>query len=239
MRPAVTTCFHQQLSGLAHMGLISSSRADTTRRAHVAVYRTACWQGEADGAVPIALYAARAALNWRAIPVLVRSKTTIKLHMGLQPYWNIGISRPPCSVRCAGRQDQVHSRERHQDARGAGRLQNPHLGSLPEHKSMQVCLVTFVPRPPQCHVPKAAGQPHLMGASPSLCARPRGVADVSPTILGSCLGCTHVHAHRPRLSPRKLTWPLCRDAICSLILGSPPGKVYSKLRSTCARLNDS
>ncbi|KAK9869051.1 hypothetical protein WJX84_009928 [Apatococcus fuscideae] len=31
---------------------------------------------------------------------------------------------------------------------------------------------------------------------------------------------------------------VCRDSICSLILGSPPGKVYSKLRSVCARLND-
>jgi RNA-binding protein PNO1 len=30
-----------------------------------------------------------------------------------------------------------------------------------------------------------------------------------------------------------------RDAVCSLILGSPPGKVYSKLRSVCARLHDS
>jgi RNA-binding protein PNO1 len=30
---------------------------------------------------------------------------------------------------------------------------------------------------------------------------------------------------------------VARDAICSLILGSPPGKVYSKLRSVCARLN--
>lgn len=28
-----------------------------------------------------------------------------------------------------------------------------------------------------------------------------------------------------------------RDALCSLILGSPAGKVYSKLRSVCARLN--
>ena len=32
---------------------------------------------------------------------------------------------------------------------------------------------------------------------------------------------------------------LCRDAICGLILGSPPGKVYSKLRSVCTRLNSS
>lgn len=31
----------------------------------------------------------------------------------------------------------------------------------------------------------------------------------------------------------------CRDAICGLILGSPPGKVYSKLRSVCARLSNS
>lgn len=30
---------------------------------------------------------------------------------------------------------------------------------------------------------------------------------------------------------------VARDAICSLILGSPPGKVYSKLRTVCARLN--
>lgn len=32
---------------------------------------------------------------------------------------------------------------------------------------------------------------------------------------------------------------IARDALCSLIMGSPPGKVYSKLRSVCARLNDS
>lgn len=32
---------------------------------------------------------------------------------------------------------------------------------------------------------------------------------------------------------------VARDAICALIMGSPPGKVYSKLRSVCARLNDS
>lgn len=32
---------------------------------------------------------------------------------------------------------------------------------------------------------------------------------------------------------------VARDAICGLILGSPPGKVYSKLRSVCARLNSS
>jgi RNA-binding protein PNO1 len=32
---------------------------------------------------------------------------------------------------------------------------------------------------------------------------------------------------------------VARDALCSLILGSPPGKVYSKLRSVCSRLNDS
>ena len=32
---------------------------------------------------------------------------------------------------------------------------------------------------------------------------------------------------------------VARDALCGLILGSPPGKVYSRLRSVCARLNDS
>lgn len=32
---------------------------------------------------------------------------------------------------------------------------------------------------------------------------------------------------------------VARDAICNLILGSPPAKVYSKLRSVCSRLNDS
>ncbi|EFJ49836.1 hypothetical protein VOLCADRAFT_59156, partial [Volvox carteri f. nagariensis] len=32
---------------------------------------------------------------------------------------------------------------------------------------------------------------------------------------------------------------VARDALCSLILGSPASKVYSKLRSTCARSNDS
>jgi len=31
---------------------------------------------------------------------------------------------------------------------------------------------------------------------------------------------------------------VARDALCSLILGSPPGKVYSKLRSVCTRLNE-
>lgn len=30
---------------------------------------------------------------------------------------------------------------------------------------------------------------------------------------------------------------VARDALCGLILGSPPGKVYSKLRSVCSRLN--
>jgi len=30
-----------------------------------------------------------------------------------------------------------------------------------------------------------------------------------------------------------------RDAICGLIMGSPPGKVYSKLRSVTQRLNSS
>jgi len=30
---------------------------------------------------------------------------------------------------------------------------------------------------------------------------------------------------------------VARDAICALILGSPPGKVYSKLRTVCSRLN--
>jgi len=29
---------------------------------------------------------------------------------------------------------------------------------------------------------------------------------------------------------------VARDAICSLILGSPPGKVYTKLRTVCARI---
>jgi RNA-binding protein PNO1 len=32
---------------------------------------------------------------------------------------------------------------------------------------------------------------------------------------------------------------VARDALCSLILGSPAGKVYSKLRSVCSRLGDS
>lgn len=32
---------------------------------------------------------------------------------------------------------------------------------------------------------------------------------------------------------------IARDAICNLIMGSPPGKVYSKLRSVCARMNES
>lgn len=32
---------------------------------------------------------------------------------------------------------------------------------------------------------------------------------------------------------------VARDALCALIMGSPPGKVYSKLRSTASRLNDS
>ena len=29
-----------------------------------------------------------------------------------------------------------------------------------------------------------------------------------------------------------------RDAVCSLILGSPPGKVYTKLRTIGARLSE-
>lgn len=32
---------------------------------------------------------------------------------------------------------------------------------------------------------------------------------------------------------------VARDSICSLILGSPAGKVYTKLRSVASRLNDS
>lgn len=32
---------------------------------------------------------------------------------------------------------------------------------------------------------------------------------------------------------------VARDALCALILGSPAGKVYSRLRGTAARLNDS
>lgn len=32
---------------------------------------------------------------------------------------------------------------------------------------------------------------------------------------------------------------VARDAICALIMGSPPGKVYTRLRSTASRLNDS
>lgn len=32
---------------------------------------------------------------------------------------------------------------------------------------------------------------------------------------------------------------VARDALCGLIMGSPPGKVYSKLRSVCSRLNSS
>lgn len=32
---------------------------------------------------------------------------------------------------------------------------------------------------------------------------------------------------------------VARDALCALIMGSPPGKVYSRLRNVCARLNDS
>jgi len=31
---------------------------------------------------------------------------------------------------------------------------------------------------------------------------------------------------------------IARDAICALILGSPPGKVYSKLRSVASRVNE-
>ena len=32
---------------------------------------------------------------------------------------------------------------------------------------------------------------------------------------------------------------IARDAVCGLILGSPAGKVYTKLRSVSARLNES
>lgn len=31
---------------------------------------------------------------------------------------------------------------------------------------------------------------------------------------------------------------VARDAICGLILGSPPGKVYSRMRGICARMNE-
>ncbi|CAG9466150.1 unnamed protein product [Pedinophyceae sp. YPF-701] len=31
---------------------------------------------------------------------------------------------------------------------------------------------------------------------------------------------------------------VARDAICALVMGSPPGKVYSRLRTACARLNE-
>lgn len=33
-----------------------------------------------------------------------------------------------------------------------------------------------------------------------------------------------------------LSWQLARDAICSLILGSPPGKVYNQMRNVAKRL---
>ena len=32
---------------------------------------------------------------------------------------------------------------------------------------------------------------------------------------------------------------VARDAICALIMGSPPGKVYSRLRAVCSRLAES
>ena len=32
---------------------------------------------------------------------------------------------------------------------------------------------------------------------------------------------------------------VARDALCALIMGSPAGKVYTKMRSVCSRLNDS
>lgn len=32
---------------------------------------------------------------------------------------------------------------------------------------------------------------------------------------------------------------VARDAICHLIMGSPPGKVYTKLRNVCSRMNES
>lgn len=32
---------------------------------------------------------------------------------------------------------------------------------------------------------------------------------------------------------------VARDSICALIMGSPAGKVYTRLRNTAARLNDS
>ena len=31
---------------------------------------------------------------------------------------------------------------------------------------------------------------------------------------------------------------LAKDAICALVLGSPPGKVYAKLRQVAARVNE-
>ena len=32
---------------------------------------------------------------------------------------------------------------------------------------------------------------------------------------------------------------VARDSICALIMGSPAGKVYTRLRSVCSRLNES
>lgn len=32
---------------------------------------------------------------------------------------------------------------------------------------------------------------------------------------------------------------VARDAICALIMGSPPGKVYTRLRNVCARMQES
>lgn len=82
------------------------------------------------------------------------------------------------------------------------------------------------------------------GAPP--CLRPPPAA--SPCDACTCPACpqcppahpgkrTGVRGRCQWLRPAVLV--VCRDAICGLILGSPPGKVYSKLRSVCTRLNSS
>ena len=109
-------------------------------------------------------------------------------------------------------QDQVHHRECHEDAGGAGRHQDSHSWLL----SGQLAAVHVVP----------------------LCFHPlltlRGIR-LPMVFLLRAQSCFHTRNAQP-------DWVqsirVARDAICSLILGSPPGKVYSKLRSVCTRLNE-
>lgn len=79
----------------------------------------------------------------------------------------------------------------------------------------------------------------------------RGGAPAAALLQGACVtwgleggrrARARVPLHPPRPLPRlppAQNIRVARDSLCALIMGSPPGKVYSRLRSVCARLNDS